>query len=329
MEGWFKDISKTLSHSSESLLCPEMLKMKMMQLASISKMEKSHNQGSEKPRPSSDPVTKLDLSNIRTPPYCCPQLEEDLFHLRTQSCSSEGSSSSERSTPETPSDSTQEPLYDTPKNILKYLSQGSVDGDDDEDEEQNEETDNSFYMTMDAVGQDSEDSLLRSVISALEEQKVQMEQSEEDQDTHSDRGSSRAPSPPDETGLVSPVDVMLNRVKNRPLTPCRLESQHHISVTDGNVADVREIYLNPNDLKTHLTLVEVDGKPCVSHWPALSATRCLFRKGDQILAVNDLLTESVEEVQTYLNKLLKNQVKLTVQRQAGSETFFSSRWGNE
>uniref|UniRef100_A0A671KK22 PH domain-containing protein n=1 Tax=Sinocyclocheilus anshuiensis TaxID=1608454 RepID=A0A671KK22_9TELE len=44
----------------------------------------------------------------------------------------------------------------------------------------------------------------------------------------------------------------------------------------------------------------------------------LFHKGDQILAVNDLLTDTVEEVQTYLRKLSKSEVKLTIQRLPGS-----------
>lgn len=38
---------------------------------------------------------------------------------------------------------------------------------------------------------------------------------------------------------------------------------------------------------------------------------CLFHKGDQILAVNDLLTDTVEEVQTYLKRLSKSEVVMS------------------
>lgn len=35
---------------------------------------------------------------------------------------------------------------------------------------------------------------------------------------------------------------------------------------------------------------------------------CLFHKGDEILAINDLHAGSVEEVDMYLSKSLKNEV---------------------
>ncbi len=36
---------------------------------------------------------------------------------------------------------------------------------------------------------------------------------------------------------------------------------------------------------------------------------CLFHKGDQILAFNDLLIDTVEEIQTYVKRLSKNEVR--------------------
>lgn len=38
----------------------------------------------------------------------------------------------------------------------------------------------------------------------------------------------------------------------------------------------------------------------------------LFHEGDQILAINDLLTDSLEELQTYLKRLTKDQVRAHV-----------------
>lgn len=46
----------------------------------------------------------------------------------------------------------------------------------------------------------------------------------------------------------------------------------------------------------------------VSGWTGQQQTVCLFHKGDQILAINDLHTSSVEEFNMYLSKSLKNEV---------------------
>ncbi|KAJ8386567.1 hypothetical protein AAFF_G00168930 [Aldrovandia affinis] len=400
VENWLQDISKARSSHSDSLLNPE----KLTQLTNIPTIAfwQGQKQGSElcdwwrpgsgrsfsdpvhpvnitqytsqntdygRPRPISDPVSKLDLSHIGEQTSCRSQTEEgyekhcpvsdamsqqDLFYFRTQSCSSEGSSSSERSASEPFPNASQESHYDTPKNIFKGMRQVSENGDDAEDKEWNKEGANSLYMTMDTVYEvvianqqrkeeisaasgtaeeegleDPEDGLLESVISALEEQKLHTAPRVEEQDEYSEREEPQPPSSPNEEAKVSQVDILLNRMMKRSSTTSRSETQNHNGSSDRDVADVREIYVNRNDLKTHLTLGKEDGKPCVSHWLAQPGTRCLFHKGDQILAVNDLLTESVEEVQTYLNKLLKNQVKLTVQRRPGSKAFLSSRWGTE
>ena len=47
----------------------------------------------------------------------------------------------------------------------------------------------------------------------------------------------------------------------------------------------------------------------VSGWTGMPQMVCLFHKGDQILAINDLHTSSVEEVNKYLGKCLKNEVR--------------------
>ncbi|XP_066549690.1 pleckstrin homology domain-containing family S member 1 isoform X2 [Amia ocellicauda] len=85
----------------------------------------------------------------------------------------------------------------------------------------------------------------------------------------------------------------------------------------------KDVYVTQNDLKNYLTLTEVDGIPCIANWPGLPITECLFHKGDQILAVNDLQTQSVEEVQLYLSKLMKAEVKITIRREPGSQAFHS------
>lgn len=49
---------------------------------------------------------------------------------------------------------------------------------------------------------------------------------------------------------------------------------------------------------------------CVSvhSWTGQPHSVCLFHKGDEILAINDLHAGSVEEVNMYLSKSLKNEV---------------------
>uniref|UniRef100_A0A673MVW0 PH domain-containing protein n=1 Tax=Sinocyclocheilus rhinocerous TaxID=307959 RepID=A0A673MVW0_9TELE len=79
----------------------------------------------------------------------------------------------------------------------------------------------------------------------------------------------------------------------------------------------KELCGSQNDLTNSLILTQEGGKPCVSKCGEIEASS-LFHKGDQILAVNDLLTDTVEEVQTYLRKLSKSEVKLTIRRLPGS-----------
>ncbi|KAJ8365190.1 hypothetical protein SKAU_G00140210 [Synaphobranchus kaupii] len=305
---------------------------------------RDRSQGQQKFRRMSDPVSIPDFSLIMG--YGAQQEEV--------------TSSSDKSTSESSTTVSPEPLYDTPRNLLDDWRQGdektrrmselvskldlchiknycsqqeesisdpvyeeypfsvikercsSVDSSDNEDENQNEE-EASFYVMMEPVYEElNKVQQGNDAIQALPSDTVD---------------ESQYPAPPAEKAKVSQADIALNRAKSRALLSSRSEPQNHSS--DRRTADVKEIYVNQNDLKTHLTLEDLNGKPCVSHWPALPETVCQFRKGDQILAINDLHTESVEDVQTYLKKLLKDQVKLTVLRQPGSEAFLRSRWGTE
>uniref|UniRef100_A0A3Q4MZF5 PH domain-containing protein n=1 Tax=Neolamprologus brichardi TaxID=32507 RepID=A0A3Q4MZF5_NEOBR len=51
-----------------------------------------------------------------------------------------------------------------------------------------------------------------------------------------------------------------------------------------------------------------DNNRYVSGWTGQPQTVCLFHKGDQILAVNDLQVSTVEEFTTFIGKSLKNEV---------------------
>ncbi|GAA6110299.1 pleckstrin homology domain-containing family S member 1-like isoform X1 [Tachysurus ichikawai] len=79
-----------------------------------------------------------------------------------------------------------------------------------------------------------------------------------------------------------------------------------------------EIFVSQNELKYSVIFSEKGGRVCVSNWMCMQSSE-LFHEGDQILAINDLLTDSLEELQTYLKRLTKDQVKLTLLRQPGSQ----------
>ncbi|XP_073722609.1 uncharacterized protein plekhs1.4 [Misgurnus anguillicaudatus] len=83
----------------------------------------------------------------------------------------------------------------------------------------------------------------------------------------------------------------------------------------------KEICINRNDLCKGLIFTQKEGKPCVSE--CKTETPHLFHKGDQILALNDLQIETVDEIQTYIKRLTKDEVKLTILRHSGSQPFYA------
>nr|XP_055031983.1 pleckstrin homology domain-containing family S member 1-like isoform X3 [Misgurnus anguillicaudatus] len=84
---------------------------------------------------------------------------------------------------------------------------------------------------------------------------------------------------------------------------------------------VKEICLRLDDLAS-LKLTDEAGKPCVSECKQTEVT-CLLHKGDQILAVNDLRTDTAEEVKTYLGRINGHEVKLTIQQHPNSNPLHS------
>ncbi|XP_041123721.1 pleckstrin homology domain-containing family S member 1-like isoform X2 [Polyodon spathula] len=135
------------------------------------------------------------------------------------------------------------------------------------------------------------------------------------------------PEPTENKNLYMPMTSVLITVEEAQSDQNRVST----SPDSGNIADdrnphdfhfiKREVYVVQENLKNHLTLAEIDGKPCVAHWLGSPDDGCVFHKGDQIIAVNDLRTDSTTEVQTYLNKSLKKEVKITMKRPRGSESF--------
>ncbi|KAF4085053.1 hypothetical protein AMELA_G00112970 [Ameiurus melas] len=135
------------------------------------------------------------------------------------------------------------------------------------------------------------------------------------------------------------VEEALKQIEDPLLPPANLEGNHSLEnsylqtgneenstalngqISSGSETSIpveEEIYVNQHELKNSLIISEEAGKLCVSNWKHTQSS-VLFHEGDQILALNDLLTDSLEELQTYLKRLAKDQVKLTILRQPGSQ----------
>ncbi|XP_029954322.1 pleckstrin homology domain-containing family S member 1 [Salarias fasciatus] len=129
-------------------------------------------------------------------------------------------------------------------------------------------------------------------------------------DRNDKRQSSEFSSSSSDNGAISPVEILDRR------SIYRLSSTESIEPVPPKEKDIE---VKQADLKKHLTLTEVDGKPSVSGWTGQPQTACLFHKGDQILAINDLHTGNLEDVNMYLSKSLKNEVKVTILRLPGCQ----------
>ncbi|XP_036936289.1 pleckstrin homology domain-containing family S member 1-like isoform X1 [Acanthopagrus latus] len=163
--------------------------------------------------------------------------------------------------------------------------------------------------------------LMRSVQQVYERLKTQMSPlASFRKEKGEDRGEARTSdfsSGSSDNGASSPVEMPATVNGHRPDRRSSTES------LDAVTPEERDIKVKQADLKKHLTLTEVEGKPCVSGWTGQPQSVCLFHKGDQILAINDLHTGSVDEFNMYLSKSLKNEVKVTILRQRGCRPLHS------
>ncbi|KAM4623426.1 pleckstrin homology domain-containing family S member 1-like isoform 2-T2 [Polymixia lowei] len=216
--------------------------------------------------------------------------------------------------PRRPSSEPLNPLYDYPRSYLKGLqvnNDASPKKREAEDETVGTDNDRTVYMSMEAVYE---------TMTEAKQNKEELAQAfkglvDGDRKEHlTDSGGTSS-----ENEAASPIE-MLSR--DTPSSSDKHTSTERVEVM---IPGEKDIEFNRADLKKHLTLAEVDGKPCVSGWTGHQQALCLFHKGDQILAINDLHTSSVEEFDTYLSKLLKSQVKLTILRLPGCLPLHSAR----
>ncbi|XP_041818251.1 pleckstrin homology domain-containing family S member 1-like isoform X2 [Chelmon rostratus] len=165
--------------------------------------------------------------------------------------------------------------------------------------------------------------LMRSVTQVFDKLKTQISPlptfSEEaaSEDRVDARPASDFSSSSSDNGAVSPVEILERLNVHTP------EKQSSTESLDTINPEERDIEVKLADLKKHLTITEVRGKPSVSGWTGQPQSVCLFHKGDQILAFNDLHTGSVEEFNMYLSKSLRNEVKVTILRLHGCQPLHS------
>ncbi|XP_008275791.1 pleckstrin homology domain-containing family S member 1 isoform X2 [Stegastes partitus] len=156
--------------------------------------------------------------------------------------------------------------------------------------------------------------LMRSVIQVFDKSKTQISplsppaEEEASEDREETQPSSDFSSSSSDTGATSPAETLERRSGNT------LEKQDSRECLNSME---RDIEVKQADLKKHLSVTEVDGRPSVSGWTGQPQSVCLFHKGDQILAINDLHASSVEEFNMYISKSLKNEVKVTILRRPG------------
>ncbi|XP_023124082.2 pleckstrin homology domain-containing family S member 1 isoform X2 [Amphiprion ocellaris] len=156
--------------------------------------------------------------------------------------------------------------------------------------------------------------IMRSVFRVYEESKAQVFPLSLPPEEKASEDREQTPPPSDfsssssDNGATSPVAMLETR--------SGFTLEKHSSAECLETME-RDIEVKQADLKKHLSVTEVDGRPSVSGWTGQPKTVCLFHKGDQILAINDLHASSLEEFNIYLSRLLKNEVKVTILRQPG------------
>ncbi|XP_074519884.1 pleckstrin homology domain-containing family S member 1-like [Halichoeres trimaculatus] len=220
-----------------------------------------------------------------------------------------------------------EPLYDYPAAFKKQQEKVGENG-------VNSGTTESLYETMvelrlaqavdSEVAEVTKGTLMRSVNQVFDRLKTTIsplpsfDEEESPSEDRENRMSTDFSSSSSDNGAISPVEMMETGNSNR------LQKQSSSESLDTITSEEREFEISPAELKKHLTLTEVDGKPCVSGWTGQPQSVCLFHKGDQILAINDLHTCSVDEVNMFLSKSLKNEVKVTILRLRGCPPLHST-----
>uniref|UniRef100_A0A3B5K695 Pleckstrin homology domain containing S1, tandem duplicate 2 n=1 Tax=Takifugu rubripes TaxID=31033 RepID=A0A3B5K695_TAKRU len=108
--------------------------------------------------------------------------------------------------------------------------------------------------------------------------------------------------------LMQHVPILIKRPVSLLCVPFKLLFFLPPLSLDDISTEEKDIVVKRADLKKHLTLMDVEGKPIVCSWTGQPQSVCLFHKGDEILAINDLHAGTVEEVHMYLSKKMSTRL---------------------
>ncbi|XP_037546975.1 pleckstrin homology domain-containing family S member 1-like [Nematolebias whitei] len=166
------------------------------------------------------------------------------------------------------------------------------------------------------VAQVTSGTLMRSITQVYDKLKTQISPvpTSPQETTPEDREEKRQSSDfsSSSSGAISPVDIL----ERQAYSP---EKQSSTESLDRAMPGERQFKVKQADLKKDLTLTEADGKLSVSGWTGQPQSVCLFHKGDQILAINDLLISDIDEFNVLLSKSLRKEVIVTIVRQNGCQ----------
>ncbi|XP_068610624.1 pleckstrin homology domain-containing family S member 1-like isoform X2 [Brachionichthys hirsutus] len=154
-------------------------------------------------------------------------------------------------------------------------------------------------------------SLMESVNRAFHKLKTQMHEEADSKDREETSPASDSSSSSSENIATSTVEM-----SDTPNVRT-LDKQSSTESLDNVTPEERDIEVKRADLKKHLSMTETEGKPRVSGWTGQPQSVCLFHKGDQILAINDLHVGSLDEFNMYLSRSLKSEVRVTILRLRG------------
>ncbi|XP_048843628.1 pleckstrin homology domain-containing family S member 1-like [Brienomyrus brachyistius] len=227
--------------------------------------------------------------------------------------------------------------YDTPKSVLDIMSQGNEEDNDDDDDDDNDDDDDdeaeeeeSFYIKMDRVYEmlEGEEQLYENYPMKQESQSLSSVTEETkrmkivDPQVNNGGWSDSWTEENITEDIADPLSLSKTDIKQRDRPLSQEACEKWQEELDGNKIPMqKDISVDLSDLKHHLKLEDADGTPCVSEWSPHFGSTCLFHKGDQILAVNDMKTDCAADLQMFLGKLLKQKVTVTLLRFPGSSGF--------